>query len=292
MTFWVGDKNKKSDRWGFDKGFVALEWGWFWQELAFFTPIWEWNAPELRDLVTRKRGTIQSATTWTTTDMGLALNFTDTTSDGVVFSGGPLITSDLSSFQGSFTVFALARTPDVGADRHTLYAQWDAGASNSGQMLLGMNMTRAAGTEAGTLGFTCFNQVTSFDGADSAAGLLLADTWYSMVGRRLFDGSSSDASVWLDGVDVTENADTTNPECGRVENASYIGNYSTAIPFEGDISYVAGWDRALGDGEIIQLSRDPFGPFRMVDEFLAAGSDQLIAALTDSIIPILKRRRR
>ncbi len=261
MTFWEGEKNKKPERWSFDKGFVDPKWDWFWRDLAFFVPIWELGSAALYDLVTRKRGTIQSATTWKATDRGTALNFIDNASDGAIFTG-PFIATDLGDFTGSFTVFSLARTPDVGADRHTMYAQWDSG-TITGQMLFGMNMTRAAGTEAGTLGLTCHENITGFDGADSAAGLLLANTWYAMTGRRIWNGASSDVSVWLDGVDVTDAFETTNPRTARATSASYIGNYSTTIPFDGDISYVAGWNRPLSNGEVIQLSRDPFGPFRM-----------------------------
>ena len=50
MTLWEGEKNKKPGRWSLDKGFVAQEWEWFWNDIAGAWVFWEGGGVNIKDL--------------------------------------------------------------------------------------------------------------------------------------------------------------------------------------------------------------------------------------------------
>jgi len=62
--------------------------------------------------------------------------------------------------------------------------------------------------------------------------------------------------------------------------------------FNGQIFYIVVHNRLLSESEVRKLHRDPFGPFRMVDEVGDVILPPVIVAAADSIIPIIRRRRK
>ncbi len=281
MTFWVEDKNKKPHRWGFDKDLTAPEWEWFWQRAKLAVPFWEGGGVSSLDIVKGLKfnwdtDTSDSVPLWVTGPNGIRVNFsTPQTEDNLTAAlNGPLNLTD--------------------PDKITLIAKVKTGAATArGTVFSPDNVTNLAQMELEASRITII-----IDGvfmARSNLSTLVANTEYFITYVRFASGDSH--RIYLDGVELSLFSSATNSYTEPADVDLMIGNRGQSAgsqSLDADIDYFAYLDGAISAEEVRQLAADPFGPFRMVEdnEGQSAGSDILIAAPTDSLIPIIKRRRR
>ncbi len=293
MTFWSGDKGRKADRWGFDKGLVAPEWEWFWRDCLGAWIMWEGGGDLVRDYSkVRNPGTIDTSSgdvLWTTGPRGPALFLSgDATNDRV----------DLGSIDPSFNRLGL-RTADANNDSVSfIWAGVPATQSGSAPRVIDKS---DAGNAAN--GYAIWRDDTRFAFAIntvqflSNTGILVVDQYDVWGLDHLVGGGDSLADYYLNGFFVNQTAGSV-PGSGPayrpdITNAA-IGNWNhtTARMWDGTLNFVYVFQPQIGALRQLQIAQDPFGPFRMVDETEIAVLPVAAVAAADSIWPILWRRRR
>ncbi len=271
MTFWQDDTRKKPDSWGFDKNLVAPEWEWFWDKAKLACLISE-GAGLVLDYANNQFSATNTVA-WQNALHGPELTGAPAEAHLEFLLAGTGLT-DLNRTNGGFTV------------------------------IVGLNYTGTANQVVaeinGNNGWTC--QTLTFlllgCGSTSTARRLhtssLNDGLLHLV-HFSFNPVVTDDEVYVDGLNDTVNQPTqaVDPDYGVVTDIDIFSRNDVA-GFRFPIWFFAVLDGSTSAAEAAQHARDPFGPFRRVGEdgLHLAGSDVLVVPPTDSLIPILKRRRR
>ncbi len=271
MTFWSGDKLRKPDPKAFDKSLVAPEWLWFWERSKITLLMAEGQA-SVFDFANNQFSTTNTAT-WQ-----------------IVAPHGPELTGAPAV---SRLEFPLARTGLTDLSR-----------TNGGfTVIAGVNYTGTANQVVAEInansGWTIQTLTFLLCGVSGTAASLRLHT--SAINDGLnhlvhfsFNPIVTDDEVYVDGLNDTVNQPTidNDPNYGVVTDIDLFSR-NGAVGFRFPIWFFAVLDGPITAARAAQHAHDPFGMFRMVDENEAiAGSDILITPPTDSLIPILKRRRR
>jgi len=93
-----------------------------------------------------------------------------------------------------------------------------------------------------------------------------ADQWYCVVAGF----SPSQVFLWVDGVEQISAANNGR-EAGTISSAEIAGDVvsGTSNYFTGKIAITLYYDRVLSESLILQLSRDPFAPFRLAPLYVS-----------------------
>jgi hypothetical protein len=91
----------------------------------------------------------------------------------------------------------------------------------------------------------------------SSANPFSADTWVTVVMTR--NGSS--ARIFVDGIETGYDSQASHLNPDSSSDVAKIGEYNTNLYFSGKISHVMIWKRAMTEGEILLLHRNPFVMF-------------------------------
>ncbi len=269
---------KKPRQWAFSLGLVAPEWGWFYKGDEGTWPLWENSGSSARDVSANRRDATLVGTDieWTGSPLGITIHQTGTNDNyldlgsasqfpmgataGQPFTIGGLFTHFSSiPLRGNFGYFDGTRA----FQQQTDDPEW--------RILYGISP---------------FDNISGGSYVTSTARTFLVTFSDSGVGRFYINGTliGTDASVTGDftpsGVNFLVGARGTTSGGADNELDAYIHAFLIR-------------SREWTSKEVQVWSRDPFGPFRMVDPV----ADGIIPAIvtpvsTDSLIPILKRRRR
>lgn len=273
MTFWQDDKNKKPGRWGSDKGFVAAKWDWFYRDLRFAFPVWE-GIGEIRAVAGTESSGLEGVKTgiglWRANKVGLGMDLTANTRISLI-GAFPDVAQHFS--------VTLVYLPSAFASGNFPKWAWGVWVTDESPML----QITTPGTN--------FN--FSMLGVSS-----ISVTHPLVIGKRAvvtvtWDSDSTSAILYAEGLNLGTNTMAFTPQGGDTNGHIGRNMLTDNGTLEGDLLAFYMHDRVSSFPEHRQLYEDPFGPFRMVDENEAiAGSDILITPPTDSLIPIIKRRRR
>lgn len=243
----------KPARWALSPALVGPEWAWFWKDALMISNVHRDGV--LRDLTKNVDGVLNnfSANPWIATEDGTGLDF-DTTNDYVRFSG---LGSQLGT-TSPWTVMIRARLNESpallnlfnlnnGSTNIVIGYWWSSG---NGFLLQRGNVGAARATEL-----------------ISDPDITILHTW---VFR--WDGVSNQPEIFVDGKDLSTggtsglsavNADTLDLNRGA------SGGYQAAST----VTTCGLWSRKWTDAEILHHSRDPFGPFRMADDYAVWKAD-------------------
>ncbi len=281
MTFWAGDKRKKSGRWGFDEGLVAPKWEWFWDKSYVLWPFLEGQG--LRTFSTGKHritGTLQADTEWLTTRFGPAVDGTTTPTDSRILIPDNTLMRFVNDFSITVMFFDDAVTPagvakyfcgKVSADFNDYIFSYDHGAQTF--------IWRAGGV----------GRQISGPGGPGGIDFLHGKLNVLTVVQHPIRGKE----LWINGELILSDTGEGDDVPGGTNTFALLARGDTTGAWDnGPIYGIYFHQPALIGPENALLFNDPFGPFRMAAEEPLPGSDILIAAPTDSLIPILKRRRR
>lgn len=233
---------KKPRKWAFEPGIVAPEWAWFWDSLLFALPLWE-GAGKARDYSGNGHHATLTGMPWVATPIGLGA---DNNSDG-----------DELGFDDKQVALDISATA-----KHSFFCVIDVDSYN--------------GTNAGFFRAGSTSNDATFFITNAGAGLWLRfqtvdvfkDSYTLGTGRKTFGFSHSrsapqDGAGYLDGVKrSTGTGGGSNPT--SIYQLGWQSATSQRIDGRWQAAYL--WNKWLGDEQHAQLHRDPFGPFRMVDE--------------------------
>ncbi len=273
----------KPSHWTLTRGLIAQEWGWFWNASKHST-ILAPNGGLPFDLGQRKilqldGGTVYSIVSSDNRGRVIRLNdgaTTDNTGLEIASSGG---------FLGGSTEFTIAlylRWHGINADtsnESSLYDEWGGGATNILFRYEPQQNRLEAFADIG--GVKTLNGVTTLTVEDGE--------WETL----LFTYDGSEIAVWNNGVQAgtpiaaSGALGTATPQtlwCNQVSNTNDGGQW--------DVAVLTAQNRFWGPEKISQWSRDPFGPFRMVDEAGVVHGLPTVVAAANSIYPLIRRRRR
>ncbi|MHC4708282.1 MAG: LamG-like jellyroll fold domain-containing protein [Planctomycetota bacterium] len=246
--------------WPFDVGLVVPKWRYLWKDIASAFAMWEGRGTTLQDIGWNlSDGTLIGGTPWIAGIPGWGLQIAKTSGRGVTVGTDPA--------PARITVLCYCMRTGTNTDNnYHMASNWQS---------WGLRRLRSANGGVDTAPtFTPFIGASVADATGPANSLPL-NVPVVVVGR--WDGSES--SVWVDGIkmgsDTSLSGDLDSPGDGYV-----IGRYvSNSFEFDGDIYETLAINRALDDAEVLGLSLDPFGPFRLADtrrSFLVpTGADSL-----------------
>ncbi len=278
MTFWAGDNRKKPDRWGFDSSLVASEWQSFWNEATCVLPFWRGAGPP-RNLVNGLECTEEGPTrmTWGKGSIGShkeAIPFEDDAANWEL--GGALTTTDCFPRVTHGTVLIIDRKTD-GTNRDTAHFNND--------------LTSGVGEVTAFMPWS--DGVTYWEWGGNAGARTISASGLSSqnVIYWAFVAGPQGMAIYTDG--VLRSSNSTAATRTQSTNLQKL-NDGPGIKIDDlkEYYFVATLDAAWSSGQVADWYRDPFGPIRMVDADPVAGIDVLLPSPTDSLIPILKRRRR
>lgn len=257
----VGDKNRKPAFWALTPGLVDPIWNWFWgPTLSSAGIIWAGGGNPY-DFVSKKFTTLISAAEWKADHRGLAIELNDASRNGETIE-----LTGRSGMLDGLTTFTYA-----------IYFRW-IGSASGNEDSLGIHWSDMQGVFASKrilVRYDSNNKQLDFfthTGVDQgfAASADLSDALpHTCVFR--YDIGTANKTIWLDGIKIgsttqsgalTSTADARHPEVfgghlvtQGVSDSPRIEGYSWVFD-----------ERPWTDAEIVQWSRDPFGPFRMLDE--------------------------
>jgi len=249
----------KPDNWNVSSRLVAPEYKDLWRDAHVIVPMLGAQSPY--NLVNNERPVEASFGTYpkrVTTPYGAGWDFWP---GGGAFQYTPLLTND-GAGQGDFSLAVLCK-PVAESARETALGQW--GANSQPQMLFAANMQSNATTVSGYFGLTTWGSPNSFDGVHAAS--MVDGTWH------LFSVSRKGTlhSLYRDGILVaTRTVTARNIFYNSTTTHLQLGRYATgALGFRGQIAMAMAANRAWSSTEHALLAQDPFGPFRMADDYPA-----------------------
>ncbi len=272
MTFWEGEKLKKPPRWSLDQSLVAPEWEWFFRGLVVAYPMWEGAGDTFFSGSNDFSATFSAGTpVWSHSPEGSEIDFSGASAAAQSLDAR-LAQFSLAS-QIGWTIYCRATTyittggstairSATGATGHILYP-FDDFSGDGFRVHAGgadvINENTAALADGKNHLFT-YSQFTSTDHRGFVDGVQV--------------GSSSTEKTLIDNTD-------------RLNIGAWKGDGNQS--FHGQISYVVLHNRPLTLMEHAQLSRDPFGPFRMVgnDEETLIVGDEGATSTGTQILPSL-----
>lgn len=247
----------KPPMWALSPGLVAPEWGWFWSAADFVLPLWErggFSFP-LGKKSTLLSPSLLGSPVWENNQ----LNFNGT-------DQGQIIDGDIRDYAvDPFTIIMRFRTTETdngvvfggagnsaGGSQHlAIFQNQEPSSANSGLKFIlreedGSSVVRGSTTTAHR------------DGKDHIAIV----TWDTSPSPSLLQ-------FWLDETRLNTPADDGIMNAPSVFNRRALGflRRSTNVLFANcGISLWAELDQAISTTQRLQITRDPFGPFRMADE--------------------------
>ncbi len=286
-SFWEEDKRRKPDRQGFDRALVVPGWEWFWEGEEGTWPFWDGGGLTVTDVGKHGRHAtlVGSGMSWGTSARGRVVE-----SDGSADSYINLGAAD------QFPMGATTGQPFTlaGLFTHPLAAV----GTNCGWF----DGTRAFQMQASGPDWRILYGISPFDTigpGDDSEELHIAKafvfTFTTAGAGKLYVGSpAAAAGVFLLGTDAAVTGDFTPVGVNFLVGAR--GVVSSGADGEMDMKTHLFLMRSVAwsDEQVASWAYDPFGPFRMVDEIEGSWIEGpgAVAVSTDSIIPILKRRRR
>ncbi len=282
---WHGDNRKKADRWSFDRGLIAPNWDWFWESCLVAVPVWNGALPDI-DVLGKFAPLITPAAVGTVLlgndASGRVLDTTATNSnhrlDGGVYD---YIVDPFTMIMG-FSMTSTTKA-DMGGDgdsaSNTTYASF----------------TNYTGSDFKD-GFGFFHRGSSFRRVRETTSVAHKDG-LPHIAIYSWNPVTDTALCWLDYTSITVTDDLgVAPFPATTFNTRTVGGFTrigaSSTPM--NINLWAELDIAVTEAQAFQIVANPFGPFRKDDalKLYLPGSDVLVAPPTDSLIPILKRRRR
>ena len=254
--FWVGDKHKKPDHWGFDKSLVAPEWGSIWGGLRYCLPFWErGNVPRNigQDRSLPAPSYVGTTPIWSASDWGMGLEFDGLDAQKMDLNGA---LGFLNGLNGGSLLAVLQKPGSVGADNEIAY-RFD---NNTGVPI--------------TQFLWNINAIAMRLRLDLSGGTVIIDDDETLYGSttvvhawNYLNGVGT--SLWRDGILVGR--DTTTSGTIKLDGGTMVysvGGFSPvgAATWDGHILAFLIWDRYLSDGEIQTVSRNPFGLIRMAED--------------------------
>jgi hypothetical protein len=253
--------NIKPTQWNVSLAQIDPAWQWFFRACPrLLLPLWSPTSPVRSSDRWRHSGTLQSGTmvapTWALLSQGYSLRFRPTpsagskTGSGILFEPHPAL--DISV---AITILAGIRNtggtdwnPDAAAGRII----------SMGNGSTGDHWALMMGTGTGNL-LTLRISGSDMTAADGAGGLAKNGQWHHVAGTYV----SGRKALYVGGVQVT----STTAQTGTINTgqAVRIGRNSTTDDrrsYWGDLLYCYVLAAELTGAEIVQISRDPFGPFR------------------------------
>jgi len=242
----------------FHPALVAPEWGWFWDSAVWVVPFWEIGG-QPRDL---KRNTFpiltshkvvggRQPTLWSSGSLGAA-GEADEITDHWLFLDGAEASAAIDYPLSNTTMAVIVEKTD-GTDR------------NSGTF--GANAAAMVGTERCSINLPWGdgNYYWDFGGFSSGTTrLIISSPSTTGIRRVVMRAGARGMAVWQDGVELGSHA-TANPgRTGLNADQTPALNHG-ADTDDGDLAKYYFWgcfNSEWTDAQILQWSRDPFGPFR------------------------------
>ncbi len=249
--------------WGFDRGLVSPDWETIWKHSLLSTIMWDATTPI--NLVDRKPyNSISSASQFfVQTNNGLGLN-----ADGVSVSTAIANANiaEVTALTDEITVAAFVIPGD--GTRGDLINQWGANGVRHFDLLQGVTASR----------FTFFVSTDGTASINSGASTtpIVAGVPHFVVGTY----DRANIRIYVDGIQENSAAQTAAMFTTSSVGVELGDNDNDDGPFLGQILLGAVLSKALTAGEIQHWSRDPFGPFRMIDESVG-----IVPAVTISYPP-------
>jgi hypothetical protein len=232
----------KPSQWSFDPRLVDARWRYLWDSIVLGLPLWEGGGDSVFDVSPyRKTGTLDSATGWSPTSRGIALDFPGT--------GDHYASWNTISFTSS--------------------EQWSAEFLYYGRTIGELFGPPILGTAAVANTFLIRLESVSADrfyNSDGQYAEINCDTGLSQFYHYVVTGDGANFAAWVDG----EYKGQDSPSSGgtafqfdRCGNAWSNDNY----PPDGLLPLVIIYNRLLTNSEISNRAADPFGPFRPATRF-------------------------
>lgn len=264
----------KPARWAVTGGRIAPEWRWAWNGLNQAYLLWEGGGLTIRDVIDRGIvGTLDNmaSSDWIAGKYGFSLVFDSANSEKIEF--------DKICDIGSSNTYAIV----LGLKTTTTTAQtvWSQGLSTSTGPFMRLVVNRAASGDiqwehradsgASFAGFTG-NNVGSNDGE-----------WHQAIVSR--EGNDTWA-LYFDGVLINRATDSTPPDTTSLDRhcVASLCRTTAGTFFDGEVSHVFLYTRALTDSEALRLFIDPFGPFRMDRKTILAQKISVVPYYYHSLI--------
>ncbi len=244
---------KKPRKWVFSSGLVAPEWAWSHKELIAAYPMWDKQGTRIYDVSPfRRSAPFTNTPTWVTERYGAALEFTEDGSEYALAElsglGLPLASSTATDWKFSIIVTGV-KIVNTATGKGII--QIANSISDGTPFLLIQN------EQSSQLRFLFNNAFIFIITVDADAIHTVALTYDGVTIKIYINGELVDSSA-------------RGVAFASADNDLWIGNGSNES-FGGRIGGVLLWKRTLTDLDILKISRDPFGPFRMVDEIPVIG---------------------
>ncbi len=265
MTFWTEDKNKKPDRWGFDKGLTDPKWEWFWRDSFLSFPLWEGHDRPF-SLVNNPILTINNTPVWRRRSRGMVLRS-----------------------NSSLDAWVVPHFPEMDVTELTIavVAEWALDSTTLNVTLLNYGTTTAGS-------WTIFRFNTSSDGVtiqvrvDSGTSRLIEGPTLTQ-GREykiVLTYKDPNLRIYVDGVlrGTESTGGTLDTDRGDLWLGSHVSAANTHWNEPVSLYHFSG--RAWSPAEIVEWSRDPFGPFHMVNdtETLIEGTGAVAAGVLNLVM--------
>ena len=212
--------------------------------------MWNRGAPNVQNVaIGQGDGVFTTAPTWIGSPDGPALDFNGS-SDSVNYG---VANGLLLGVATEMSVLVRVKLPVLTADQR-LAARWGADAK---AFILWMDT-------GGSDGYAFFVRGV---GGDSVVGdaeaTAVANKWQTVVGNFK---AGVETSVWTDGIKGDSEVPSTTSLQNDVSEPIFLGEFNASSFMQGSCSLFIVRNKAFTDNQIRQISADPFGPFRMVDE--------------------------
>ena len=162
----------------------------------------------------------------------------------------------IPSGSSTYTMAGLAKAPSQ-AKRETIFWQGDETLANSNQINLTLNGDSSGNPSSGLVSLYDYN--AGFNAQATSTASQVDGNWHTFVGRRNGTSSTS-ATVWRDGVNVTSSQSGGGGTQSTAFPVYALGAKSTSSGYtvDGPVAIVCAWGRALTDDEIYRWCADPF----------------------------------
>lgn len=258
---------QKPAMWAVTPGLIAPEWQWFWRDAVFVAPLWEGGGSP-RDISINQDsqnliGTLSGNAAWAGTARGIGIDFAAGASDRVDF-GTVNMVGPKGAGANAFTVEVLARVDGTSADQG-IFANGNLSASSTNWFMFWDKAATVSGrTDTVTFGVVNLSG-SGLSRVEGSTNLLTAGEITHLIGQ--FRQTPETLKLFKNG--VLDQEDTAlngvNPSDTLIKTLQ-IGAADGAIELDGAVLLAVVYWKILNETEILQRARDPFGPFRMVDE--------------------------
>ncbi len=284
--------------WGFDRELTSPEWSWFWEPSNISSGIiWE-GGGDPYDYADRAFTTLKGSAPWSVGTPGKMLNLqatAHTQKQTIELTNlGSTVLDGLTEF--TYAIYFTYTGDGTDTNEDSLGLQW-----SSLQSIDDSNATRILTRYQGSTNQMDFSTGTSGGNFDLIVDLDNVGVPLEGGGPQAWVfryGGENNKSIWQEGIQIGENSNA-----GALKSISHnvvpeaFGGHNVTGVSGGSIqdgpqveAYI--WTfhtRAWSDVDIVQWSRDPFGPFEMFDDYPAWLITEIIA---NQSLSIFRRRRR